>query len=284
MTFERECVHLRSIFHIVALLWLVALVAAPIATASQDSQPARPDGIFTPTTTPVASIDKTGRPMTVDVRQPEPRLARSMIAGAPTGDSYVIHFPSGDAGGVCIYSGMARYFINSNGTLTFQILADCGKLRRGYNYMVCTLDASLRCKEAPWWYFRDRTYVITNEGVAVNGSAVYPWQDASEAPQRLQKTADNIKVMNDRFRELTDAHVVHARFISCRDFHPESKSYAIHEFATTCLIKSLCNAMPNVDSLRDGDPIDWSSPAGSYVKQQSKTSDVSNWVCWMRRQ
>ena len=167
---------MKRAFHIAALLWLVAFIGGPVAMASQGSQPTRADGIFTPTITPVASIDKTGRPMTVEVRQSEPRLARSMIAGNPTGDSYVINFPTGDAGGACIYSGTGRYLINSNGTLTFQILADCGKLRRGYNYMVCNLDASLRCKEAPWWYFRDRTYVITNEGVAVNGSTVYPWR------------------------------------------------------------------------------------------------------------
>jgi hypothetical protein len=56
--------------------------------------------------------------------------------------------------------------------------------------MVCNLHPSLRCSEAPWWYFRDRTYVITNEGVAVNGSAAYPWQDASQAPQQLQQASD----------------------------------------------------------------------------------------------
>jgi hypothetical protein len=50
------------------------------------------------------------------------------------------------------------------------------------------------------------------------------------------------------------------------------------------LIKSVCNAIPNVDLLRDGDPIDWNSPAGSYVKQQSKTSDLSNWICSMQTQ
>ena len=275
---------MKSAFHIAALLWLVALIGVPMAMASHDSQPTRADGIFTPTITPAASIDKTGRPMTVEVRQPEPRLASSMTAGNPTGDSYVIKFPSGDAGGGCIHSGRGRYLIDDNGTLTFQVLADCGKLRRGYNYMVCKLDVSLRCIEAPWWYFRDRTYVITNEGVAVNGSMVYPWQDASQAPQQLQRMSEKIKETNDRFKELTGAHVLHTRLISCRDFHPETKSYAIHEFTTTCLIKSLCNGMPNVDSLRDGDPIDWNSPAGSYVKQQSKISDVSNWVCWMRTQ
>ncbi len=266
------------------LLWLVAFIDASIIVASEGSQSARGDGIFTPTITAVASIDKTGRPMTIEVRQSEPRLAPSMIAGNPTGDSYVIHFSSGDAGGACTYSGTGRYLINSNGTLTFQVLADCGKLRRGYNYLICMLDASLRCKEAPWWYFRDRTYVISNEGVAVSGSKVVPWLSASEAPLQLQKMADIIEALNDRFSSVSGGHVLHGRFISCRDFHPETKSYAIHEFATTCPVKSLCNGMPNVESLRDGDPIDWNSPAGSYVKQQSKISDVSNWACWMRTQ
>jgi hypothetical protein len=86
--------------------------------------------------------------MTVEARQPEPRFAQSTIAGNPTGDSYAIHFPTGDAGGPCIFSGTGRYLINSGGTLTFQILANCGKLRRGYNYMVCNLGPNLRCNEA----------------------------------------------------------------------------------------------------------------------------------------
>jgi hypothetical protein len=274
----------KTAFRVAALLCLVAPIHTPIATAFQNPQPARGDGIFTATITPVAAIDKTGRPMTVEVPQPEPRLAQSMTAGNPTGDSYILHFPTGDAGGPCIYTGKARYLINIGGTLTFQILADCGKLRRGYSYMICNLDPSLRCNEAPWWFFRDSTYVITNEGVTVNGSAAYPWRDPSEAPQDLQKIAAGIQAMRDRFRNPDDPHVVHGRFISCRDFHPETKSYAIYEFPATCLIKSLCNVMPNVDSLRDGDPIDWNSPAGEYVKQQRKTFDPSTWICWMRTQ
>ncbi len=275
---------MQTAFHIAALLCLFACLELPIATAFQNPQPARGDGIFTPTITPVAPIDKTRRPITIEISQPEPRFAQSTTAGNPTGDSYIIHFPASDAGGPCIYSGKARYLINSNGTLTFEILADCGQLRRGYNYMICNLNPSLRCREAPWWYFRDRTYVITNEGVSVNGSALYPWRDPSEAPQQLQKIAAEIQDMRDRFSNPNNPHVVHGRYISCRDFHPETKSYAIYEFSTTCLIKSLCNGMPNVDALRDGDPIDWNSPAGTYVKQQSKASDYSNWICWMRTQ
>ena len=275
---------MKSAFHIAALLSLAAFAGGPFANASQTSQPSRPDGIFTPTIAIVSAIDKTGRPMTVESRQLEPRLMQTIVAGNPTGDSYVIHFPQADAGGPCIYSGNARYLIESNGTLTFQILADCGKLRRGYNYMVCRLDPSLRCNEVPWWYFRDRTYVITKEGIAINGSAIIAWQDPSEASQLLQKTAEKIKAMNERISQLTTSNVVHGRSISCREFHPETKSYHIWEFPTTCLIKNACAGMPNLDSARDGDPLDWNSSAGSFVKQQAKVSDVSNWLCWIRTQ
>jgi hypothetical protein len=275
---------LKISFHIAALLSLLAFFGVSLANAAQNSPPSRPDGIFTPTISPVAAIDKTGRPMTVALRQPEPRLTQSMIAGNLTGDSYVIHFPQGDAGGPCIYSGTARYLIEGGGELTFQVLADCGKLRRGYNYMICMLDANLRCKEAPWWYFRDRTYIITKEGVTVNGSTVVPWQDAAEAPQLLQKMSEKIKALHERISQLTASNTVHGRSISCREFHPETKSYHIWEFPTTCLIKSACDGMPNLDSIRDGDPIDWNSSAGSFLKQQSKVSDFSNWICWVRTQ
>jgi hypothetical protein len=275
---------LKSAFHIVALLSLVTFMGAPFCQAAQTSQPSRPDGIFTPTISIVTSIDKTGRPMTVESRQLEPRLTQSIVAGNPTGDSYVIHFPQGDAGGPCIYSGNARYLIEGSGTLTFQILADCGKLRRGYNYMICRLDPSLRCTEAPWWNFRDRTYVITKEGVAVNGSAPVAWQDATAAPQLLQQMSEKIKALNQRVSQLTSSNTVHGRAISCREYHPETKSYHVWEFPTTCFIKSACEGMPNLDSLRDGDPVDLNSPAGTFVKQQSKASDFSNWLCWVRTQ
>jgi hypothetical protein len=275
---------LKSAFHIAALLSLLAFVSVPFAQAAQNSASGRPDGIFTPTVSPVAPIDKTGRPMTIEARQPEPRLAQFMIAGNPTGDSYIIHFPQGDAGGPCIYTGTSRYLIEGGGELTFQVLADCGKLRRGYGYMICRLDASLRCTEAPWWYFRDRTYTITKEGVAVTGSTVIPWQDASEAPQLLQKTSEKIKALNDRMSQLTSTNVVHGRAISCREFHPEAKSYRVYEFSTTCFINSVCDGMPNLDSMRDGDLVDLNSSTGIYVKKQSKASDFSNWVCWVRTQ
>jgi hypothetical protein len=275
---------LKRSFHIAALLSLATFLGVPRTTAAQNPPPSRPDGIFTPTVSIVTAIDKTGRPMTVESRQLEPRLTPSIVVGNPTGDSYVIHFSQGDAGGPCIYSGNARYLIEGDGTLTFQILADCGKLRRGYNYMICRLDPSLRCTEAPWWNFRDRTYVITKQGVAVNNSAPVPWQDATAAPQLLQNMSEKIKALNDRVSQLTSSNTVHGRAIFCREFHPESKSYHIWEFSTTCLIKSACDGMPNLDSLRDGDLVDLNSSAGAFVKQQSKASDFSNWLCWVRTQ
>jgi hypothetical protein len=275
---------LKNSFHIAALLSLLTFIGVPFAKAAQSSPPSRPDGIFTPTISIVTSIDKIGRPMTVESRQLEPRLTQSIVARNPTGDSYIIHFPQGNAGGPCIYSGNARYLIEGGGELTFQILADCRKLRRGYNYMICRLDASLRCTEAPWWFFRDRTYTITKEGITVNGSTLVPWQDATEAPQLLQKMSEKIKALNERVRQLTASNTVHGRAISCREFHPETKSYRIYEFPTTCLLKTVCDGMPNLDSLRDGDPLDLNSPAGSYAKQHAKVSDFSNWLCWVRTQ
>jgi hypothetical protein len=267
---------------ITAILGVVISVGFPWITVSAPSQPTQGDGIFTPRISPVAAIDKTGRPMTIEVPQPEPSFAALMVAGKPTGDSYIINFPTGSAGGACIYSGTGRYLIESTGTLTFQILADCGKLRRAYNYMICSLDESLRCSEAPWWYFKDRTFAATTRGVVINGSTVRPWKDASEAPEQLQAMAAKIKLMRDRFRN--DPHVVHFRLISCRDFHPSTRSYQIHEIPTTCAVKSLCDGIPNVDSLRDGELIDWNSPVGSYVKKANKISDVSSWACWIRTQ
>ncbi len=275
---------MKRTFHIAALLSLAAFSGARFSIAAQNSPPSRPDGIFTPTISIVTSIDKTGRPMTAESRQLEPRLTQYIAAGNPTGDSYVIRFPQGDAGGPCIYSGTARYLIEGGGELTFQVLADCGKLRRGYNYMICRLDPSFRCTEAPWWNFRDRTYAITKEGVSVNGSAPVPWQGATEAPQLLQQMSQKIKALNERVAQLTSTNLVHGRAISCREFHPETKSYHVWEFPTTCLIKSACDGMPNLDSMRDGDPIDWNSPAGTFVKKQSKATDFSNWLCWIRTQ
>jgi hypothetical protein len=275
-------VNLKTIFYAAVLLWMIVPAGAKLATVSAQTKPG--DGIFTPVISPVAAIDKTNRPMTAEADRPEPNFADAMVAGKPTGDSYVIHFPASDAGGACLYTGTGRYLIESTGTLTFQIIAQCGNLRRGYSYKICMLNEELRCREAPWWYFRGRTYSITDQGVVVNGSTVYPWKDVSDAPRKIQAMAASIKQMNDRFASLKDPHVLHTRFISCRNFQPESKSYSIHEIATECAVKSLCNGIPNVDSLRDGDQIDWNTPVGEFIKKQNRISDVSNWVCFMRTQ
>lgn len=277
--------NVKNVICLAAMIAIASVVIFPQLsreTASAQSRPKPGDGIFTPVISPVAAIDKTGRPITVEVPQPEPGFAASAAAGKPTGDDYVINFSTSSAGGPCIYSGTGRYLIESTGTLTFQVLADCGKLRRAYAYMICRLTEDLRCSEGPWWYFKDRKFAVTNQGVVIDGSKVVPWRDSSAALQELQTMAARIKSMNDRFRG--DPHVVHSRLISCRDFHPATKSYDIHEIPTTCAIQSLCSSIPNVDSLRDGDLIDWNSQVGSYVKQQKKISDVSSWVCWLRTQ
>lgn len=275
----------RGVAATVAAMFIAALALAtamkfPPAAAAQP-RPHGGDGIFTPIISPVA-IDRTGRPITVEEPQPEPNLAPLMIAGKPTGDSYVINFPQGPVGGDCAYTGKGRYLIENSGTLTFQILADCGKLRRSYGYMICRLNEELHCSEGPWWYFKNRKFGVTDQGVVIDSSTVVPWSDPAQAPQELQAMLVRIKSMNDRFRGATN--VVHSRTISCRNYRPASQSYEIHELPTTCAIQSLCNGIPNVDSLRDGDVIDWNSPVGNYIRQQQKISDTSTWVCWIRTQ
>ncbi len=267
---------MKNAFHVAAMSWTVVAMGMPLAPGSVQSQSIHGDGIFTPIIAPLASIDKTGRPITVEVIRSEPAFSKTMNAGTSTGDSYVIHFPAADAGGACTYTGAGRYLIQVGGVLTFQILAGCGNLRRSYSYMICMLDPDLRCTQTPWWFFRDRTYAITSQGVVVNGSTVYRWMDASQASQQLQAISAKIQSMRDRFANVTSSRVLHARFITCRAYHPGTHSYDIHEFSTA--------GVPNVDALRDGDPIAWNSPAGEYVKQQGKVSDVSMWDCWMRTQ
>ena len=113
---------------------------------------------------------------------------------------------------------------------------------------------------------------------------MHQWKDAADAPQQLQAMVAKIKSINDRFASLTSAHRVHSRVISCRTYHPDARSYDIHEIATTCAVTGLCNGIPNVESVRDGDPIDWNSPIGAYARRETKLSDVSNSICWIRTQ
>lgn len=277
-----KCTHLKRATKIAAVFIFFFGGLFCLVAASAQTKAAPGDGIFTPVISPVAAIDKTGRPITMEVAHPEPGLAAQMVTGRPTGDSYIISFPTSSAGGMCVYNGKGRYMIESTGNLTFQILADCGKLRRAYGYIVCRMSESLNCSDAPWWYFKGRTYVATERGIVINGSTMIPWDDPAAAPGQLQTMASKIKEMNDRFRG--DPHALHTRMISCRNFHPETKSYNISEISTSCLIKSLCDGIPSVDSLRDGDVVDWNTPVGEYVKKQNKISDTSTWTCWIRTQ
>ena len=129
---------MRSALQLVATSWVamsagIAWVAhapahAPARAPSFQPKPKAGDGIFTPIIRPVTTIDKTGRPITVDVSAPEPAFASTSVAGTATGDSYVIHFPTGDVGGPCVYTGQARYVVESTGDLSFQIVAKCGQL------------------------------------------------------------------------------------------------------------------------------------------------------------
>ena len=210
--------------------------------------------------------------------QPEPQFSSLMIAGKPTGDTFIIKFPSGDFGGPCINSGKARYLIDGNGTLTFEILADCGNLRRGYDYSICRLGKSLHCAEAPSWYFTGRTYAIRNDGLLVNGTALHAWKDPAEAPQLLQAMATRIKTNKERF---SIQGATHPRRISCRSFDPVKRLTTLHVIETTCLVKSVCSGMPNLEGMGEGDLIDMNSTTGSFVKRQTTDPGVSNWICWV---
>jgi hypothetical protein len=74
-TFAMERAHLKRTFHVAALLSLLAFTGTEFSVSAQNSPTIRPDGIFTPTISPVTAIDKTGHPTTVEVSKSEPRLA-----------------------------------------------------------------------------------------------------------------------------------------------------------------------------------------------------------------
>ncbi len=181
---------MRSALHLAAMSWVAmsAGIAWVAHAPSSQPKPRAGDGIFTPVIRPVTTIDKTGRPITVDASAPEPAFAGTMVAGTATGDSYIIHFPTGDVGGPCVYTGQARYVIGSSGDLSFQMVAKCGQLMRGYGYMICRLDETLHCAEAPWWNFRgahicgDRSWCSRGriEGVRVAGSVAHPARVAGD--------------------------------------------------------------------------------------------------------
>lgn len=249
---------------------------SPIAYA--ESFPTPGDGTYKPRITQVAPIDKRGYPITAEVTEPEPQFSSLMMAGKPTGDTFFIKFPSGDFGGPCINSGKARYLIDSNGTLTFEVLADCGNLRRGYDYSICRLGESLHCAEAPSWYFTGRTYTIGNDGLLVNGTALHAWKDPAEAPQLLQAMTARIKTNKERFGMQGTPRT---KRISCRSFDAVKRLTTLHVIETTCLVKSVCSGMPNLEGLGEGDLIDMNSTTGGFIKRQSNNPGVSNWICWV---
>jgi hypothetical protein len=275
---------MRSALRLTVTSW--AAMSAGIAwmahTPSPQPKPRAGDGIFTPIIRPVTTIDKTGRPITVDASAPEPAFASTSVAGTATGDSYVIHFPTGDVGGPCVYTGQARYVIESTGDLSFQMVAKCGQLMRGYGYMICRLDETLHCAEAPWWNFRARTYAVTDRGVVVDGAKTYAWQDPAHIQRELQTTTTRILKLRSLAQPAPQA--TQRRYIMCRAYRPAAHSYEIHEFATNCVASVACSNMPDVTAIRDGDRLDLDSPAGRYVRRQSGGTDMSNWVCWLRTQ
>jgi hypothetical protein len=262
-----------------AIVWIELLIGFAATPGFAQSLPTPGDGTFKPRITQVASTDKRGYPITVEVMQPEPQFSALMVAGKPTGDTFVIKFPTGDFGGPCINTGRARYLIDSAGVLTFEILADCGNLRRGYGYSICRLGENLRCAEAPSWYFTGRTYIVKNEGLLVTGATLHRWTDPGEAPQLLKSTVERIKMNRERILSISGS--VHGKRIACRNFDPVRKITSGHIFETTCLVKSVCSGMPNLDSTSEGDPIDMNSSIGSFIKRQSNNADVSSWICWL---
>jgi hypothetical protein len=243
------------------------------------SVPTPGDGLVKPTITPVTLIDKRRYPITAEVTQPEPQFSALMAAGTPTGDSYLLHFNTGDLGGPCINTGKARYLIDSTGTLTFEILAECANLKRGYDYSICKLSETLRCAEAPSWYFTGRTYSVTKEGLRVNGTALHAWKDPGAASQRLQAATARIKL--SRVSLFFGPGVVHGRRIACRSFDPATHGTTLHVFETTCLVQSVCDGMPDLTGLADGDVLNLNSSVGRFIKQRSQGSDPSGWACWL---
>jgi hypothetical protein len=263
---------------VTAVLCFALLIEfSPTITYAQ-SFPTPGDGTFKPRITQVAPIDKRGYPITAEVSQPEPQFSSLMVPGMPTGDTFTIKFPTGDFGGPCINTGKARYLVDSTGTLIFEILADCGNLRRGYDYPICRLAETLHCAEAPSWYFTGRTYTIKTDGLLVNGTALHAWKDPAEAPQLLQAMTTRIKTSKERFGI---QGATRAKRISCRSFDSVKRLTTLHVIETTCLVKSVCSGMPNLEDMGEGDLIDMNSTAGSFVKRQTNDPGVSKWICWV---
>lgn len=242
------------------------------------------DGIFVPRTTPIG-VDKSDRLYTSTGPIEESAFTGIVAANKSTGDSYIIKFPTVQRGGSCVFDGNSRYLLETDGSLTFQITAQCGDLRRGYDFRVCRLNEKLRCAEPPWWNFRGESYLVSPQGVTVN-KTLYPWDDAAHASEKLQKISINMQHMKNIMASSNSANVLHRRFISCRNYEPQLRKYSIVEIMTGCLISSLCSGdqTPDLSGIQDGEAIGWDSPAGAYVKRKENIADTSTWVCWVRTQ
>ena len=107
----------------------------------------------------------------------------------------------------------------------------------------------------------------------MNGSLV-PWSDPALSAKALQDSLQITRRLKSQF-----ASASHSRRIVCREYFAEQKRYNIAEIPTTCAISSLCNGIPSVDAIRDGEIIDLNSSIGNYIKQTEKISDASNWEC-----
>jgi hypothetical protein len=214
--------------------------------------------------------------VTVESTQAEPQFAVLMVPGTPMDDSFLRRSPTEDVGPPCINTGKARYLVNKFNRLSFEILANCGKLTRGYSYVICRLSGDLRCAEAPYWYFTGRTYLLTNEGLKVDGTAPHPWKDPIETQIRLQAMAARI---NQNKNRSSQPHASHDRWLYCRMLDPPNLTNVFSCSGRENL--EMCKDLPSLDGIRDGDVIDMNSPIGRWVTQHSKDSDTSQSACWI---
>jgi hypothetical protein len=239
------------------------------------SRPTPGDGIVHPFVAHIVPDDDYVAFVTVEETQLEPQFAALMVPGTPVNDSFAKHTATDDAGRACMNTGKARYLINTNNVMLFEILADCGNLARGYRFVICSLAGDLRCLEPPDWYFAGRSYLLTSEGVKVD-HALHAWQDPIETPKRLQAVAARITAYNDRSSK---RHPSRGRWTHCHTLDPPNltRSFPCPDRDNS----AMCKDFPNVDGIRAGDVIDMNSPVGNWIKQQSKDPDASEWVCWI---
>jgi hypothetical protein len=236
------------------------------------------DGVFHAFVEPIVPGDDNVALVTVEETRAEPQFAPLMVPGTPIDDRLDGHAPTREDGGPCINTGRARYILNKQDHLLFEILADCGGVMRGYGYVICRINGDLRCAEAADWYFTGRTYQLTGAGLKV-GTALHSWKDPTETPARLQAMAARIDESTNRSLQ---RHASRGRWINCYTLDPPNSK---NTFA--CSLQQnleMCRDYPNLDDIRDGDTIDMNSPAGRWVTKHSRDSDSPKWACWVETQ